>query len=960
MMGDIDDDNEKGMIPRLVSDLVDSIDAKKLENRTTTFKLEASYLEIYCERAKDLLTKDGSDLQVRSTPERGVFIEGLTIHKITTVKDVYKLLNQGAKNRAVACTNLNAHSSRSHAIFTMNYTETMFASGGDQKVQTRSKTSRVYLVDLAGSERVKLSGVTGSGLDEAKKINQSLTTLGRIIDMLADRKPNKPCALPVRESMLTWLLGDSLGGNSKTVMLAAVSPSAASYDETLSTLRYAARTKCIINETSINETMDLKLMEELRGQIDDLQVMLKNQSDLANELQTKEEKMAALQKMLEDERLAKERSDQAQKEQAEEERRVLAEKLQLEKEQLEQYLTKERHQLQQQLGEAVAEIQRLHSWARDAEAEKRALNEHFDCAMRESANQSAVEVLQLQERCEAAAKRTMDLDASLAMQSKERSNLQLLVDDLQRKISELQQECVLKEQGWRQERSLLQEKSDHLGRRLQEVEASFQAREMEWRTTTEDRNAQYERELARMQTATQAKISEAAQNHQQAMAAMQRQSDERFQKLKEEFKHQYEEDLQRTQQQHETTVRVAKQQFEDERRRLQQQHEAALQEMSALRAANKRQQAECQWLKQQLEQAHEEAKVSKHQSEEQAEKAKAKHAELLEEVKQQCEEECQKVLHQQGEAVKEAHRKRDAALMEMKKKVAEDMDRMRRVHDEKVTQMKCSHDEALSALQSQVDATWEHQRQEHNKMLLSKDARHAMEIEELECRLADTETRLRATQQEVDLAEANTASYARDLQEKATAAERRHKEEVTGLAQKLTTLHRLLDLELEASRQTEEHLRSNQRRLETIRLTVAKDAQDCRLPQDFKWACLKSPPSAPRPSGSPSSGRGSDLVTPLKMAPNRDSLVSPGLLVRYREPLGDLPSPDIRRLQKVLQADMGSSPSVTRQLVSPKRWEEGEEDALESIGSFNAGDESSEKHPDLKLQITRDESLSLF
>eukprot|EP00667_Euglena_gracilis_P001141 EG_transcript_1141 len=960
MMGDIDDELCKGIIPRMVTDYFDRVETMKSEKSARTFKLEASYLEIYCERARDLLVREVSELPVRSTPERGVFVEGLTTHKVTSARDVYKLLNQGARNRATACTNMNAHSSRSHAILTLNYTETMFASGGDQRVQTRSKNSRVYLVDLAGSERVKLSGVTGANLDEAKKINQSLTSLGRIIDMLADRKPGKPCVLPVRESLLTWLLGDSLGGNSRTIMLAAVSPSAASYDETLSTLRYASRTKCIINETSVNETVDLKLMDELRGQIDDLQEMLRNQTDLANRLQTNEEKMAALQRMLEEERLAKERSDQEQRERAEEEKRLLEEKLQLEREQLELYLGQEREQLQDKLAAALAEVERLEGWGRDmvqsAEQERRVIRDHHDRAMQDAAHQAAAEQRLLQDRLDGAARRAAELEADLRAQARERASLQALVEELQRRIADMQRDFDQKEEAWRLETASLQDKLQRATRRLQDMENTLREREIDWAKAKDDVTAHYEMELSRIQNGSNAKFTEVTQGHQQAMAALQRQSDERFQKLKDDLREQFEADVQRLQQQHDTAAKSAKQQAEEERRQMKQQHEALVQEMNAMRSANKRQQAECQWLKQQYEQSQEEMRGLRAQHEEQVEQTRVRSAGLLEQAKEQYEAECQRILHQQAEAVKEAHRKRDAALAEARKKNEDDVDRLKRAHDGKVAKLKAAHDQALTSLQSQVDAMWEHQRQEHSRMLESQASQHKMEVEELDQRLQNCEERLRQKQREVDMADNASAGALREQQERLQALERRHMDEVASLAQKLATLHRLFEQQLEASRLTEEQLRTSQRRLEAARLTAAKEAQDCRLPPEFKWALhgLKSP----KPDSGPDSpcSRKSD-VTSLRGTPPgslREALGNSGLLAKLRDSSADFCSPDVRRSLRMMHVEA----SPVKAATPKKLWEEEEVGVLEPMGSFNGGDNSFEAHPD--FQGTANDSLALF
>jgi len=918
MMGEIEDEQAKGVVPRLVTEFFHRLDVVKaqaqVQKSAKTFSLEASYLEIYCEKARDLLVRDVPECQVRSTPERGVFVDGLTTHKVTAARDVYKLLNQGARNRATACTNLNAHSSRSHAILTLNYTETMYASGGEQRVQTRAKTSRMYLVDLAGSERVKLSGVTGANLDEAKKINQSLTSLGRIIDLLADRKPGKPCVLPVRESLLTWLLGDSLGGNSRTIMLAAVSPSAQSYDETLSTLRYAARTKCIINETSVNETVDLKLVEDLKGQIDELQILLKHQSDLAIQLQTNEEKMSALQRMLEEERLAKERSDQEQKERAEEERRLLEEKLQNEREQLEQYLGRERLQLQERLAAANSEIERLELWGQgavqDAEKEKRSLKEHFDRSMKDAAEHALAEQRRLTERCEAAARRAAELDTAAVGHARDRAGLQAQIEELQRRIAELQLEFQLKEQGWKHEMALLQDQLERSNRRLQDLETASREKEIDWAKARNDLTAQYEMEITRLKSGNTARVSEVTQGHQQALAAVQRQSDERFQKLKEDLREQFEADLKRLQLQQEGTSQAAVQQHEEERRRARLAHEALVQEMATMRTAGKRQQAECQVLKQQCEQLQGDLTAARTQHEEHTEHLRTKHAELLEQARLQYDEECQRVLHQQGEAVKEIHRKRDAALSEVRKKASEDTERMRRHCEEKVARLKASHDEAFTSLQGQIEATLGSQRLEHQRALASQATRYAAEAAELEKRLAAAEAKVQQRQREADGVEASSAGALREATARHQSLERRHREEVGTLVGRLTALYRLFEQQQEACRWAEDQLKATQRRLESVRLATAKDAVECRVSAEFKWAVL---PESPVSRG-----------TPLRDSSN---LPRPGGM--------EFTSPDVRRTPRSVSGDLPmASPAPA---VAAKKPFDANDSTVEAVGAFDGG-----------------------
>lgn len=182
-------------------------------------------------------------------------------------------MTEGNKSRTVAATNMNAESSRSHAVFSIVLTQTLFDKMAGV---TGEKVSRMSLVDLAGSERAVKTGAVGERLKEGSNINKSLTTLGLVISKLADQHgKSKDKFVPYRDSVLTWLLKDNLGGNSKTVMLATISPAADNYEETLSTLRYADRAKRIINHAVVNEDPNAKLIRELKEEIQALREMLK-------------------------------------------------------------------------------------------------------------------------------------------------------------------------------------------------------------------------------------------------------------------------------------------------------------------------------------------------------------------------------------------------------------------------------------------------------------------------------------------------------------------------------------------------------------------------------------------------------------------------------------------------------------------------------------------------------------
>jgi len=213
-----------------------------------TFLVRCSYLEIYNEEIHDLLIeqkKGVKKLDLKEDPNSGVFVKDLTCIIVKSIPEIERAMNFGTNNRKTASTNMNADSSRSHSLFTI-YIET----GEQVNDEKRIKAGKLNLVDLAGSERTSKTGAQGQTLKEGIKINLSLTALGNVISSLVDGKSQH---IPYRDSKLTRLLQDSLGGNTKTVMIAAVSPADYNYEETLSTLRYASRAKAIKNKPKVNE-----------------------------------------------------------------------------------------------------------------------------------------------------------------------------------------------------------------------------------------------------------------------------------------------------------------------------------------------------------------------------------------------------------------------------------------------------------------------------------------------------------------------------------------------------------------------------------------------------------------------------------------------------------------------------------------------------------------------------------
>ncbi|XP_066140161.1 kinesin-like protein unc-104 isoform X2 [Euwallacea fornicatus] len=277
MMGK-QEDGQEGIIPQICKELFRKI--RDTNENDIKFSVEVSYMEIYCERVRDLLNpKNKGNLKVREHPLLGPYVEDLSKLAVTSYEDIHELIDEGNKARTVAATNMNETSSRSHAVFTIFFTQQRY----DETTQlTTEKVSKISLVDLAGSERADSTGAKGTRLKEGANINKSLTTLGKVISALAEiasknKKSKKADFIPYRDSVLTWLLRENLGGNSKTAMIAAISPADINYDETLSTLRYADRAKQIVCKAVVNEDANAKLIRELKEEIQKLRELLKQE-----------------------------------------------------------------------------------------------------------------------------------------------------------------------------------------------------------------------------------------------------------------------------------------------------------------------------------------------------------------------------------------------------------------------------------------------------------------------------------------------------------------------------------------------------------------------------------------------------------------------------------------------------------------------------------------------------------
>ncbi|OQR71052.1 kinesin protein-like, partial [Tropilaelaps mercedesae] len=271
---------QEGIIPHICKDLFNTVRSDKSDDML--YSVEVSYMEIYCERVRDLLNpQNKNNLRVREHPLLGPYVEDLSKLAVTSYEDISNLMDEGNKARTVAATNMNETSSRSHAVFTIMFTQ---KKHDEQTGLDSEKVSKISLVDLAGSERADSTGAQGTRLKEGANINKSLTTLGKVISGLAEmaasrggtggKNRKKTDHIPYRDSVLTWLLKENLGGNSKTAMIAAISPADINYDETLSTLRYADRAKQIVCKAVVNEDANAKMIRELKEEIAKLKGLL--------------------------------------------------------------------------------------------------------------------------------------------------------------------------------------------------------------------------------------------------------------------------------------------------------------------------------------------------------------------------------------------------------------------------------------------------------------------------------------------------------------------------------------------------------------------------------------------------------------------------------------------------------------------------------------------------------------
>jgi len=302
-MEGVKNDNEKrGVIPNSFEHIFSHI--AKSENQQ--YLVRASYLEIYMEDVRDLLSKEQTkNLELKERPDTGVYVKDLSSFVCKSISEIEHVMNVGNQNRSVGRTNMNEHSSRSHAIFII----TVECSETDTEGESHIRVGKMNLVDLAGSERQAKTGAVGERLKEATKINLSLSALGNVISALVD---GKSVHVPYRDSKLTRLLQDSLGGNAKTIMVANIGPANYNYDETITTLRYANRAKNIKNKPRVNEDPKDTLLREFQEEIARLKAMI-NQKAPKEKKRTREKKIKIKQKSIENENKDKIKEEEKEK-----------------------------------------------------------------------------------------------------------------------------------------------------------------------------------------------------------------------------------------------------------------------------------------------------------------------------------------------------------------------------------------------------------------------------------------------------------------------------------------------------------------------------------------------------------------------------------------------------------------------------------------------------------------------
>ena len=413
MEGDPNHPALRGIIPNSFQHIFDHVSLKGSDEK---YLVRASYFEIYNEEIRDLLSTTPKSLDLKESPDSGVYVRGLISTSVKSFSEIDNLMQRGKKKRSVAVTNMNQGSSRSHSVFSVVIECCSIDSQGEDRI----RVGKLNLVDLAGSERQAKTGATGDRLKEATKINLSLSALGNVISALVDGKSHH---IPYRDSKLTRILADSLGGNTKTVMCANAGPAGYNYDETLSTLRYANRAKNIKNKPVINEDPKDARLREYQDEISKLRSELKNISLNKKSSCTDEGKISVDTNIQLDREKMKKIKKQADKDKAEFEAKSKKELEKLKNEQTKS--SEEQRRLQAKLEKesierAKTEAQRitLLKKLQDMEAQMMIGGEIASNATKQEA------ALRKAEQC-LIAKREKELTFARQMASQEETNLQL-------------------------------------------------------------------------------------------------------------------------------------------------------------------------------------------------------------------------------------------------------------------------------------------------------------------------------------------------------------------------------------------------------------------------------------------------------------------------------------------------------------------------------------------------------
>ena len=272
-------DGKMGIFPRAVLDIFDQIENN---NIIGVKSIKISYLQIYNENLSDLLKPDRSNLSIREDKKRGIFVDGQSEWQVKGAEEVFEMIERGGMSRPTASTKMNELSSRSHAMFIITI-ERQFEEDGYKRTQV----GKLNFVDLAGSERLRVTGATGKRLEECKKINRSLAALGNVISALSSKKER--CHIPYRNSKLTRLLEDSLGGNCKTIMMAMISPAIESFNESISTLKFASRAKNIKCTPTLNGEIEVDPKIQLKKYEEELKnLRMRNEEKIVAEIESEE------------------------------------------------------------------------------------------------------------------------------------------------------------------------------------------------------------------------------------------------------------------------------------------------------------------------------------------------------------------------------------------------------------------------------------------------------------------------------------------------------------------------------------------------------------------------------------------------------------------------------------------------------------------------------------------------